>query len=315
MKDFDGKVVALTGGVGGAKLARGLVECLAPEQLLIVANTGDDFSHLGLSISPDLDSVMYALADLNDPERGWGLAGESWQAMDALKQLGGADWFRLGDRDLATHLQRSVRLSEGAPLSQVTGELCAALGLRHALVPMSDDRVSTMVSTEQGELTFQEYFVREQCAPAVSGFRFEGIESARPLPQLMEWLAAPDLSAVVICPSNPFVSVDPILSLPGVREALQNSSAPVVAVSPIVGGMAIKGPAAKMMQELNMPATAVAIAQWYGELLDGLMIDSVDRELAASITTATRVLPTLMSDLDSKVQLAREALDFARQLD
>jgi len=315
MADFDGKVVALTGGVGGAKLARGLVECLAPEQLLIVANTGDDFSHLSLSISPDLDSVMYALADLNDPERGWGLAGESWQAMDALKQLGGADWFRLGDRDLATHLQRSVRLSEGAPLSQVTGELCAALGLRHALVPMSDDRVSTMVSTEQGVLTFQEYFVREQCAPAVSGFRFEGIESARPLPQLMEWLAAPDLSGVVICPSNPFVSVDPILSLPGVREALQSSSAPVVAISPIVGGMAIKGPAAKMMQELNMPATAVAIAQWYGELLDGLMIDSVDCELAASITTATRVLPTLMSDLDSKVQLAREALDFARQLD
>lgn len=315
MMNFDGKVLALTGGVGGAKLARGLIECLAPEQLLIVANTGDDFSHLGLSISPDLDSVMYALADLNDPERGWGLAGESWQAMDALKQLGGADWFRLGDRDLATHLQRSLRLSEGAPLSQVTGELCTALGLRHALVPMTDDRVSTMVSTAQGELTFQEYFVREQCAPAVSGFRFAGIESARPLPQLMDWLAAPDLSAVIICPSNPFVSVDPILSLPGVREALQSSSAAVVAVSPIVGGMAIKGPAAKMMQELNMPATAVAIAQWYGELLDGLIIDSVDRELAASITTATRVLPTLMSDLDSKVQLAREALDFARHLD
>ncbi len=315
MTDFDGKVVALTGGVGGAKLARGLVECLAPEQLLIVANTSDDFSHLGLSISPDLDSVMYALADLNDPERGWGLAGESWQAMDALKQLGGADWFRLGDRDLATHLQRSVRLREGAPLSQVTKELCAALGLRHALVPMTDDRVSTMVSTAQGELAFQEYFVREQCAPAVSGFRFEGIESAKPLPQLMEWLAAPDLSAVVICPSNPFVSVDPILSLPGVREALQSSSAPVVAVSPIVGGMAIKGPAAKMMQELNMPATAEAIAQWYGKLLDGLLIDSVDCELADSIAVATRVLPTLMSDLDSKVQLAREALDFARQLD
>jgi LPPG:FO 2-phospho-L-lactate transferase len=315
MMNFDGKVLALTGGVGGAKLARGLIECLATEQLLIVANTGDDFSHLGLSISPDLDSVMYALADLNDPERGWGLAGESWQAMDALKQLGGADWFRLGDRDLSTHLQRSVRLSEGAPLSQVTGELCTALGLRHALVPMTDDRVSTMVSTAQGELTFQEYFVREQCVPAVSGFRFDGIESARPLPQLMEWLGAPDLSAVIICPSNPFVSVDPILSLPGVREALQSSSAAVVAVSPIVGGMAIKGPAAKMMQELNMPATAVAIAEWYGELLDGLIIDSVDRELAASITTATRVLPTLMSDLGSKVQLAREALDFARHLD
>lgn len=315
MVDFEGKVLALTGGVGGAKLARGLIECLTPEQLLIVANTGDDFTHLGLSISPDLDSVMYALADLNDPERGWGLAGESWQAMNALKQLGGADWFSLGDRDLATHLQRSLRLGEGATLSEVTGELCAALGLRHSLVPMTDDRVSTRVATEQGELAFQEYFVREQCAPAVTGFRFDGIESAQPLPKLMEWLMAPDLKAVIVCPSNPFVSVDPILSLKGVREALRSSQAPVVAVSPIVGGLAVKGPAAKMMQELKMPATAAAVAEWYGDLLDGLMIDSVDSELASSITVATRVLPTLMTELNSKVELARAAIDFALQLD
>ena len=315
MVNIEGKVLALTGGGGGAKLARGLIECLAPEQLLIVANTGDDFTHLGLSISPDLDSVMYALADLNDPERGWGLAGESWQAMHALKQLGGADWFSLGDRDLATHLQRSLRLAEGATLSEVTGELCAALGLRHSLVPMTDDRVSTRVATEQGELAFQEYFVREQCAPAVTGFRFEGIEYAQPLPKLMEWLTAPDLKAVIICPSNPFVSVDPILSLKGVREALHSSPAPVVAVSPIVGGLAVKGPAAKMMQELKMPATAAAVAEWYGDLLDGLMIDSVDSELASSIPGTTRVLPTLMTDLNSKVELARAAIDFALQLD
>ncbi|MBB3046573.1 LPPG:FO 2-phospho-L-lactate transferase [Litorivivens lipolytica] len=315
MSALTGKVVALTGGVGGAKLARGLIECLAPDQLLIVANTGDDFNHLGLSISPDLDSVMYALADLNDPQRGWGLAGESWQAMDALQQLGGADWFKLGDRDIATHLQRSVRLREGASLSQVTRELCAALGIQHRLVPMTNDRVSTMITTEQGELAFQEYFVREQCAPAVSAFRFDGIELAQPLPELMDWLAAPDLEAIIVCPSNPFVSVDPILQLRGVRAAIQAATAPVVAVSPIVGGLAVKGPAAKMMKELNMPATATAVAQWYGELLDGLMIDVVDRELVDTIETKTRVLPTLMSDLESKVDLAQAAIDFARQLD
>ncbi len=314
MTTFTGKVVALTGGVGGAKLARGLIECLPPEQLLIVANTGDDFEHLGLSICPDLDSVMYALADLNDTERGWGLAGETWQAMDALASLGGPDWFRLGDRDLATHLQRTRLLAEGQDLTQVTGALCRSLGIAHTLVPMTNDRVRTMVSTADAELAFQEYFVREQCAPGVTGFRFEGITQAMPSPELMTWLNAPDLVAIIICPSNPFVSVDPILQLSGVRQALEKSRAPVIAISPIVGGLAVKGPAAKMMQELAMPSTAAAIAQWYDTLLSGFVIDLMDESLASSIPIPTRVVSTMMSSLASKRQLARDVLDFAQDL-
>lgn len=314
MSTFAGKVIALTGGVGGAKLARGLIDCLSPDQLLIVANTGDDFEHLGLAISPDLDSVMYALADLNDTERGWGLAGETWQAMDALAALGGPDWFRLGDRDLATHLQRTRLLAEGQDLTQVTASLCHSLGIAHSLVPMTNDRVRTMVSTDDAELAFQEYFVREQCVPRVSGFRFEGIAKATPSPELMTWLKAPDLKAVIICPSNPFVSVDPILQLPGVRQALEASSAPVVAISPIVGGIAVKGPAAKMMQELAMPTTATAVAQWYDTLLSGFVIDLVDASLASSIPVTTRVVSTMMTSLASKRQLASDVLDFAQDL-
>lgn len=314
MAPFEGKVIALTGGVGGAKLARGLTEVLNPDQLLIVANTADDFEHLGLSISPDLDSVMYALADKNDTERGWGLAGESWQAMEALSALGGEDWFRLGDKDLATHLQRSQLLRDGHSLSEVTRLLCEALGVRHRLIPMSDDPVRTMVATDRGELGFQSYFVREQCEPRVSGFRFEGIEEARPATELMDWLSDDGLAAIIICPSNPFVSVDPILKLTGVREAVQSSPAPVVAVSPIVGGLAVKGPAAKMMEELSMPASAEAVAAWYDTLLSGFIIDIVDQNLASSLSVPNKVVSTLMSSLASKRKLALDVLDFSRQL-
>ncbi len=314
MATFEGKVIALTGGVGGAKLARGLVEVLSPEQLLIVANTGDDFEHLGLSISPDLDSVMYALADKNDAERGWGLAGESWQAMAALKQLGGEDWFRLGDKDLATHLWRSQLLRDGHSLTAASRLLCEALGVKHRLIPMSDDPVRTIVSTDRGELGFQSYFVREQCNPKVSGFRFEGIEIARPAQALMDWLLDETLAAIIICPSNPFVSVDPILQLKGVREAMLKSRAPVVAVSPIVGGMAVKGPAAKMMEELSMPASADAVAAWYDDLLSGFVIDIVDQSLASSLSMPCKVVSTLMGSLASKRKLALDVLDFSKQL-
>lgn len=314
MAGFDGKVIALTGGVGGAKLARGLTEVLSPDQLLIVANTADDFEHLGLSISPDLDSVMYALADQNDTERGWGLAGESWQAMESLKALGGDDWFRLGDKDLATHLRRSQLLRDGHSLSDTTRLLCQALGVHHRLIPMSDDPVRTLVATELGELGFQHYFVREQCEPKVSGFRFAGIETASPAAELMDWLADDQLAAIVICPSNPFVSVDPILQLRGVRAAMRASPAPVVAVSPIVGGMAVKGPAAKMMEELSMPASADAVAQRYGDLLNGYVMDIVDRNLASSLSVPNKVIPTLMSSLASKRKLALDVLDFSRHL-
>ena len=234
--------------------------------------------------------------------------------MEALATLGGPDWFRLGDRDLATHLQRTRLLAEGQNLTQVTASLCRSLGIEHSLVPMTNDRVRTMVSTADAELAFQEYFVREQCAPKVNGFRFEGVAQATPSPELMAWLNASDLAAIIICPSNPFVSVDPILQLPGVRQALENSRAPVIAISPIVGGIAVKGPAAKMMQELAMPSTATAIAQWYDTLLSGFVIDLMDESLASSIPITTRVVSTMMTSLASKRQLARDVLDFAQDL-
>ena len=308
------QVLALTGGVGGAKLAVGLAANLGAEELSVVANTGDDFEHLGLHIAPDLDSVMYALAGLNDSDRGWGVKGESWQAMSALEQLQGETWFRLGDKDLATHLQRSQLLRDGLSLSEATAKLCEALGIPHPLIPMSDQPVRTQILTEQGELAFQHYFVREQCEPSVLGFRFEGIEQAKPSAKLMASLQNPELSVIIICPSNPFVSVDPILKLPGVLSALQKSSAPIIAVSPIVGGLAIKGPAGKMMKELNMPTSAAAVAAYYGDLLDGFVLDNTDSEQCDRISVPCLVTDTIMTDNSKKSQLAQDCLRFAASL-
>ena len=308
------KVLALSGGVGGAKLALGLSKLLSPEQLTIVANTADDFEHLGLSISPDLDTLMYTLADLNNKTLGWGLAGESWQAMDALEQLGGETWFRLGDRDLATHLMRTQRLNTGYSLTQTTDYLARRLGIEHTLLPMTDDSVRTRVKTEQGELAFQQYFVGEQCAPVISGVYFQGIEKAQPQVAMMDLLADPTLDAIIICPSNPFVSVEPILQLAGVREAMQASSAPVIAISPIVAGLAIKGPAAKMMAELGMPSTAAAVANYYHDLLDGFVLDESDRDMKAVIETESRYVistATIMKTLQDRIDLAAEVLQFA----
>lgn len=308
------RVLALSGGVGGAKLALGLSKLLAPEQLTIVCNTGDDFEHLGLRICPDLDTVMYTLSGRNNTELGWGLAGESWRVLDTLGQLGGDTWFRLGDMDIATHLARSEWLRRGETLSAATRRLSRALGLEHPLLPMSDDPVSTLVHTDQGVLSFQHYFVREQCRPAVRGFEFHGIDTARPQPELMALLGGSDLAAVVICPSNPFVSVDPILRVPGVRAALRATGAPVIAVSPIVGGIAIKGPTAKMMAELNMPSSALAVAAHYGDLLDGFIIDATDETQAQAIAglgVAVFVAQTVMKTLDDRIMLAAEALRFA----
>lgn len=311
------KILALCGGVGGAKLALGLTQQLNEQQLTIVANTGDDFEHLGLPISPDLDTVMYTLAGLNDQTRGWGLRDESWQMMAMLKTYGADDWFQLGDRDLGTHLVRRQLREQGMSLSEITHHLCHRLGVKHPLLPMSNDPVRTLVKTPDGELSFQHYFVREQCVPAVSGFRFAGIEQAQPQDDFFATLKAPDLTAVVICPSNPFVSVRPILSLPGVEEALRANAAPVIAVSPIVAGMAIKGPAAKMMQELSMPTSALAVAEYYGDLLDGFVIDQADAEQAETIQAlGIEVLttPTVMRNLQDKVDLANAVLAFANQL-
>jgi LPPG:FO 2-phospho-L-lactate transferase len=317
---ISGKVLALSGGVGGAKLARGLAEILAPEQLTVVANTADDFDYWGLRICPDLDSVMYALADLNDTERGWGLAGETWQTIAAMRRYGGDDWFQLGDQDMATHLFRSQALRRGDSLAQVTAKMAAQLGIGLRLLPMSEQPVATRVHSDIGELAFQEYFVRERCEPAVQSLEFSGLAQASMQADFAALLSDRELKAIIICPSNPFVSVDPILSLPGCRDALASAAAPVIAVSPIVAGLALKGPAAKMMAELTLPASAVAVAEYYqqryGALIDGFVIDSSDAQLAAQFRTLAaevEVCPTVMTDLDSKVALGQACLQFARR--
>jgi LPPG:FO 2-phospho-L-lactate transferase len=270
-------VLALCGGVGGAKLAAGLAAVLPPEQLTIVVNTGDDFEHIGLSVSPDIDTVVYTLSGLSDQVRGWGVADESWQAMAQLGRLGEAQWFMLGDRDLAMHLARTRRLRAGETLSQITASLAGHLGIGPAIVPMSDDPVRTKVATADGELDFQRYFVAEQCRPVARDIRFDGAERARPSPGFDAALARPDLGAVIVCPSNPYLSVDPLLALPGVREKIAGLAAPRVAVSPIVAGQAIKGPTAKLMAELGADVDVTGVARHYRGLIDILIVDEADR--------------------------------------
>jgi LPPG:FO 2-phospho-L-lactate transferase len=308
---MNGHILALSGGVGGAKLAAGLCAVLPPERLTIVVNTGDDFEHLGLTICPDLDSVTYALAGLNDTVRGWGVADETWQAMAMLSRLGGPDWFNLGDRDLGLHLTRAMHLRDGKSLSEVTATLTGQLGIAHRIVPMSDDPVRTQVRTDEGWLDFQHYFVREQCRPEVRGVRFAGAETAQLSAGFAETLSRPDLAAVVICPSNPWLSVDPILSVPGVRDRLDALPGPVIAVSPLVGGTALKGPLAKLMAELGQPVTNLALAGHYNGLLDHLVIDKTDaadvgplRETGLCAT----VRQTVMRDGADRERLAGEVL-------
>ncbi len=303
-------VVALAGGVGGAKLAHGLAMTLPPEALTVVVNTGDDFEHLGFHISPDVDTVMYTLAGLANPETGWGLAGETWNFLEALQRLGGDTWFRLGDRDLATHVERRRRMASGESLTEVTKALCAALGVRPAVRPMSDDPLRTMVQTDEGELGFQEYFVHRQCRPKVQGFKFAGEEQARPTPAVVQALRAADL--IVLCPSNPFVSLEPILRLPGVRDLVR--ARPAVAVSPIVGGQALKGPAGKMLGELGLEVSAVAVARYYTGLLQGFVLDEVDAARAEEVRglgLQVLVADTVMRREADRGRLAAQVIDFA----
>ena len=310
-------IVALAGGVGGARLAVGLAAVLKPAQLAVVVNTGDDFEHLGLHVSPDLDTVMYTLAGVNNPQTGWGRAGETWQFMAALKALNGADWFNLGDQDLAVHVLRTQALREGRALSQVMVALAQRFGVRHALLPMTDTPVRTRVRTAQGELAFQDYFVRERCRPRVQGFRFAGARSATPTPAVHKLMHSGKVRGLVICPSNPFVSVAPILAVPAIRAWLKRRDFPVVAVSPIVGGAAIKGPAAKMMRELKLDATAAGIARHYGSLVDGWVIDRADAKLQVEIERMGRrvlVTDTIMRDRKKSAGLAREVVAFTRRL-
>lgn len=309
MSNFQGKIVCLCGGVGGAKLAAGFSKILAPEQLAIVVNTADDFQHLGFYISPDIDTVLYTLAGISNTQQGWGIEGETWQFMKELEQRDPDNaWFRLGDQDMATHRLRTQWRGEGYSLTEITRRLSAHYGVLHNIIPMSDETVSTIVQTADAELPFQHYFVREQCKPAVSGFHFKGIERAKPAEAFLTALEDPALTAVIICPSNPFVSIDPILSLPGLRDTLKALRAPILAISPVIGGQAIKGPTAKMMDELNIPKTSEAIARHYQEVLDVLVIDQRDLpEHNAVEALGLRCLSTntWMKSMDDKIALAR----------
>ena len=306
------KILALSGGVGGAKLALGLSNVLPPAQLEIIANTGDDFEHLGLYISPDIDTIMYTLAGLSDSNRGWGVEGETWNFLSALKGLGGPDWFQLGDKDLAVHIYRSNMLNQGMSLSQATAKLQGGLGVKHKIIPMTDDPVRTLIHTDHGILGFQEYFVKKRCRPAVKKIVFDGADNARIQPELAATLDDPTLTGVIICPSNPYLSIDPILSVPGLRKKLANLATPVVAVSPIVGGQSIKGPTAKIMQELNVPVSPLSIAHRYKDFLTGIMIDESDNSLRNKLESEglrVGVSNTVMKTNSDKNALATIILD------
>ena len=307
-------VVALSGGIGGAKLALGLNQVVPGDNLLVVANVGDDFEHLGLHISPDTDTLMYTLAGLDNTKLGWGRRDETWSFIETLSTLGGEDWFRLGDRDLAVHVERTRRLRRGETLSAITADFCRRLGVGPRILPVTDGRLRTRLRTDEGWLDFQDYFVRLQCRPVVRELAFDGADHAHPHPDLLAAFADERLRAVVICPSNPFISVEPILAVSGMRQALSACPAPVIAVSPIIGGRAVKGPTAKIMMELGMTPSAAAVAQRYGDLLDGYIMDLGDASEAANVTPRVTLAPTLMTTLAEREQLARAVLEMADAL-
>ena len=306
-------VLALTGGVGGAKLALGLAHVLSPEEVVFLVNTGDDFEHFDMHIAPDVDTLIYTLADRANRETGWGRENETWSFESSMKQLGGDTWFRLGDKDLATHVYRSSLLSKGATLTEATREIARSLGVDHEVLPMSDDPVRTVVSTSEGVLAFQEYFVRRQCEPTVSKIEYQGGSAARLNPRLN----LDSVSSVIVCPSNPFLSIDPILSLSDLADFLQSTSIPVVAVSPIVKGLALKGPTAKMMRELGISPSATTVAEHYRGLISGFVLDREDEDLSDEIRRMdirTTAFQTIMRTLDDRVQLGRNVLDFCETI-
>jgi LPPG:FO 2-phospho-L-lactate transferase len=311
--DRRSRVVALCGGVGGAKLASGLSRRLG-EDLTVIVNTGDDFEHLGLVICPDIDTVLYTLAGVADREQGWGRSDETWNFMATLGELGGETWFKLGDRDLALHVQRTLKLAAGIRLSQFTDDITRRLGISSRILPMSDDPVRSFVETSEGVLAFQRYFVELRCMPVVKRISFPGAATARPSREVVAELGSDRLEAIVICPSNPYLSIDPMLAIPGLRGLLRAAGVPVVAVSPIIGGQAVKGPTRKIMDELGIPATSAAIAAHYGDLIDGLVVDSGDAGEAAGLGVPVRAVPTLMSSDADRERLADDVLDFAASL-
>ena len=309
------KVLALAGGVGGAKLAAGLQDALPPGELAVVVNTADDFDLWGLRICPDIDTVMYTLAGVANPETGWGIVDETFDSLDMLARYGEDTWFKLGDRDLATHVLRTARLRAGEPLTEITADLSAALGVGSVILPMCDGPVATVLDTPDGPLEFQEYFVRRHQRDEVLGMRLRGIGDARPTDAVVQALAAADL--VVLCPSNPIVSIGPILALRGMREALASSSVPTVAVSPIIGGRALKGPADRMLASLGHEVSPAGVARMYEGLVDGMVIDEVDEGERQGIEAlGVRVLATsaVMRDGPDRARLAREVLGFGAGL-
>jgi LPPG:FO 2-phospho-L-lactate transferase len=304
-------VVSLSGGIGGAKLALGLYRILPPAALTVVANTGDDFEHLGLSISPDIDTLLYSLAGIDNPETGWGRRNETWTFMAALERLGGETWFQLGDGDLANHIERTRRLAAGESLSQVTDDFRRRFAISARILPMSDARVRTRLRTAEGWLDFQDYFVRRRAEPVVSEICYVGAPEAPANPDFLAAIADDSLEAVIICPSNPFLSIDPILSLPGVRAALRACHAPVIAVSPIIVGKAVKGPTAKIMAELGLPVAARAVARHYEDILDMLVADEADADDVAGLGIPVTLTRTLMVTLEDRDTLARAVLSAA----
>jgi LPPG:FO 2-phospho-L-lactate transferase len=306
---MSGKIVVLTGGVGGAKLVLGLTQVVTPKDVIAIVNTGDDFRHLGLHVSPDIDTLLYTLSGKSNQKQGWGRDGESWNFLAALRSLGGEDWFALGDGDLALHVQRSHLLAQGCTLSSITSAFAAAWGIGVSVLPMSDDPVATCLDTDVGTLEFQRYFVEARCAPIVSRIVFRGAEIAMPAPGLIDAIRQAD--AVLIAPSNPYLSVDPILALPAIAKALRETGAPVVAVSPIIGGKAVKGPTAKLMAELGIPADNRSIAAHYQDIIDGLIIDGGDD---APDGIAVARTDTLMTSLADRARVARVALDLAHDI-
>lgn len=305
-------IVVLSGGTGGAKFVQGLAAVVPARELTVTVNTGDDLTWWGLHVSPDLDSITYALAGMLSRERGWGVEGDTFHCLETMRRMGAPAWFQLGDHDLATHLRRTELLREGKTLTEVTSEIARLLGIHTRILPMSDDRVETRVLTAQGELSFQEYFVRERYQPAACGVRFAGAEQARPTPGVLESIA--EAEAVVIAPSNPVTSIGPLLAVPGIRQALNRTTATVAAISPIIGDAAVSGPAGELMTTQGLPVSIAGVARGYADFLDLLVADERDSAFGPRVEgIAVRYTNTLMKSEADKTALARAVLHSLRR--